>query len=47
MTIRRIVPDLEVTDPAAGGSFYEDVLGLELAMDLDAGALGRAALLRA
>ncbi len=34
MTIRRIVPDLEVSDPTAGREFYEDVLGLELAMDM-------------
>ena len=34
MTIRRIVPDMEVADPAAGSAFYEDVLGLELAMDM-------------
>ena len=34
MTIRRIVPDFEVADPAVGREFYQDVLGLELAMDM-------------
>jgi len=34
MTIRRIVPDFEVPDPSAGREFYQDVLGLDLAMDL-------------
>jgi predicted enzyme related to lactoylglutathione lyase len=31
--VRRIVPDLHADDPAAARSFYEDVLGLEVAMD--------------
>ncbi len=34
MTIRRIVPDFEVADPSVGYEFYQDVLGLELAMDM-------------
>ena len=34
MTIRRIVPDLEVSDPSLGRHFYQDVVGLELAMDM-------------
>jgi catechol 2,3-dioxygenase-like lactoylglutathione lyase family enzyme len=34
MAVRRIVPDLHAEDPAAGRAFYEDVLGLEVAMDL-------------
>ncbi len=33
MTVRRIVPNLHAPDPAASRGFYEDVLGLELAMD--------------
>jgi catechol 2,3-dioxygenase-like lactoylglutathione lyase family enzyme len=31
--IRRVVPDLHAADPLAGRAFYEDVLGMELAMD--------------
>ncbi len=34
MSVRRIVPDLHVADPAASRAFYVDVLGLEVAMDL-------------
>ena len=34
MSVRRIVPDLHARDPAVGHSFYVDVLGLEVAMDL-------------
>lgn len=34
MAVRRIVCDLHAEDPAAGRAFYEDVLGLEVAMDL-------------
>ena len=34
MTIRRIVPLVEAADPAASRSFYVDVLGLEVAMDM-------------
>jgi predicted enzyme related to lactoylglutathione lyase len=33
MTIRRVVPDLH-GDPAGSRAFYEDVIGLELAMDM-------------
>jgi catechol 2,3-dioxygenase-like lactoylglutathione lyase family enzyme len=33
MRIRRVVPDLH-GDPAAARSFYEDVVGMELGMDL-------------
>ncbi len=33
MTVRRIVPDLVVVDPAAGSVFYEQILGLEKVMD--------------
>ncbi len=33
MSVRRIVPDLRATDPAAGTDFYAEVLGLELVMD--------------
>jgi catechol 2,3-dioxygenase-like lactoylglutathione lyase family enzyme len=33
MRIRRVVPDVH-GDPAASRSFYEDVVGMELAMDL-------------
>jgi catechol 2,3-dioxygenase-like lactoylglutathione lyase family enzyme len=33
MRIRRAVPDLH-GDPAASRSFYEDVIGMELAMDM-------------
>ena len=32
--VRRVVPDFRSADPAAGASFYADVLGLEVAMDL-------------
>ena len=32
--IRRVVPDLHAPDPTAGRAFYEEVLGMELAMDL-------------
>ena len=34
MSVRRVVPDLH-GDPAASRAFYEDVVGLELAMDMD------------
>ena len=33
MTVKRIVADLPASDPRTGRAFYEDVLGLELAMD--------------
>jgi catechol 2,3-dioxygenase-like lactoylglutathione lyase family enzyme len=32
--IRRVVPDLHAENPAASREFYEQVLGLEVAMDL-------------
>ena len=34
MSIRRIVPNINAADPAASKSFYEDVLGLNTAMDM-------------
>jgi catechol 2,3-dioxygenase-like lactoylglutathione lyase family enzyme len=34
VSVKRIVPDLHVAEPAASRSFYVDVLGLEVAMDL-------------
>lgn len=34
MSVRRVVPDLHSTDPIAARSFYEQVLGMEVAMDL-------------
>ncbi len=34
MTIRRIVPNINVTDPSASKPFYEGVLGLTTAMDM-------------
>jgi predicted enzyme related to lactoylglutathione lyase len=34
MRVRRVVPNLQAADPAASAGFFEDVLGLELAMDL-------------
>jgi predicted enzyme related to lactoylglutathione lyase len=34
MTVRRIVPDLHGAQPIESRVFYEDVIGLELAMDL-------------
>ena len=34
MTVRRIVPNLKSVDPSATRSFYEDVLGLQTAMDM-------------
>ena len=34
MTVRRIVPLIGAGDPADGRSFYCDVLGLEVAMDM-------------
>ena len=33
MTIRRVVPDLH-GDPATTRTFYEDVLGMEISMDM-------------
>ena len=34
MAVRRIVADLHASDPAASRSFYEQVVGLEVVMDL-------------
>lgn len=33
MPVKRIVPDFETTDLATSGEFYEEVIGLEVAMD--------------
>jgi catechol 2,3-dioxygenase-like lactoylglutathione lyase family enzyme len=33
MTVRRIVPNLEVADRTAAGRFYADLLGLSVVMD--------------
>jgi predicted enzyme related to lactoylglutathione lyase len=33
MKVRRVVPDFHAQDPAAGGEFYAEVLGLEVVMD--------------
>lgn len=34
MTVKRIVPDFQSPEPAAGAGFYREVLGLEVVMDL-------------
>jgi catechol 2,3-dioxygenase-like lactoylglutathione lyase family enzyme len=34
MGVRRVVPDFQADDPAAGTAFYAEVLGLEVVMDL-------------
>lgn len=34
MTVRRIVPNLPADDPSSTRSFFEDVIGLDLVMDL-------------
>jgi catechol 2,3-dioxygenase-like lactoylglutathione lyase family enzyme len=34
MSVRRIVPNINATDPSASKSFYEGVLGLSVAMDM-------------
>jgi catechol 2,3-dioxygenase-like lactoylglutathione lyase family enzyme len=34
MSIRRIVPNINSADPSASRSFYEGVLGLDVAMDM-------------
>ena len=34
MAVRRIVPDFQSPEPAAGAEFYAEVLGLEMVMDL-------------
>jgi lactoylglutathione lyase len=33
MAVRRIVPNISAAEPAAARAFYEDLLGLKLAMD--------------
>jgi predicted enzyme related to lactoylglutathione lyase len=33
MAVRRIVPDFQAPDPSAAAEFYEEVLGLEIALD--------------
>jgi catechol 2,3-dioxygenase-like lactoylglutathione lyase family enzyme len=35
MAVRRIVANIATADPAAAAAFYGDLLGLELAMDMD------------
>ena len=34
MSVRRIVPNINSADPSAAKPFYEEVLGLETAMDM-------------
>jgi catechol 2,3-dioxygenase-like lactoylglutathione lyase family enzyme len=34
MSVRRVVPDFQAQEPAAGREFYAGVLGLEVVMDL-------------
>jgi len=34
MAVKRIVPDFALSDPQAAKSFYEDILGLNVIMDL-------------
>jgi predicted enzyme related to lactoylglutathione lyase len=34
VTVRRVVPDFHADDPAASAAFYDEVLGMEVAMDL-------------
>jgi len=33
MTVKRIVPNFKLADPAAAKAFYQEVLGLDLVMD--------------
>ena len=33
MRVRRVVPDFQAQEPAAGAEFYAEVLGLEVVMD--------------
>jgi predicted enzyme related to lactoylglutathione lyase len=35
VTVRRVVPNFRSDEPGGGGAFYEDVLGFDLAMDMD------------
>ena len=34
MQVKRIVADIGVSDPAAARSFYQDILGLDILMDM-------------
>ena len=34
MAVKRVVPDIAATDPGRARAFYEDVLGMEVAMDM-------------
>jgi predicted enzyme related to lactoylglutathione lyase len=34
MRVRRIMPDFQTPDPAAGAEFYAEVLGLQVVMDM-------------
>ena len=34
MSVRRIVPNINAADPSASKSFYQEVLGLDTAMDM-------------
>ena len=34
MTVRRVVPVLHASDPAAGGAYFAELLDMEVAMDL-------------
>jgi len=34
MVVKRVVPDFQAQEPAAGAEFYAAVLGLELVMDM-------------
>jgi catechol 2,3-dioxygenase-like lactoylglutathione lyase family enzyme len=34
VTVRRVVPDFQAVDPDASATFYVEVLGMEVAMDL-------------
>ena len=34
MKVKRIVADIGVSDPAAAGRFYRDILGLDVLMDM-------------
>ena len=36
MSVRRIVPNINTADPSAAKPFYEGVLGLDTAADVDA-----------
>ena len=34
MSVKRVVPNFQAEDPAAGAGFYSEVLGLEVVMDM-------------